>query len=72
MFYLPCSLLLTFEAGGGGSQREKIEIVDIWEIKNMQIYYQLVIASLSVDMSEDMSADLSFWSCLQVSNWLLI
>ena len=47
------TVLMTFEAGGGGSRREKIEIVDIWKIKKMQNYYQLIIASASPYVSEN-------------------
>ena len=53
------TVLMTFEAGGGGSQRWKKEIVDIWKIKNMQNLYQLIIANASADVSGDMSADFS-------------
>ena len=71
------TVLVTFEAGGGGSRRGKIKIVDIWKIEIYENYYQLIIASTSTDVSGDMSADFygSSWYKIRRSsniNWLIL
>ena len=44
---------MTFKAVGGG-RGGRIEIMDIWKIKNILNYHQLIIASASVDTFAEM------------------
>ena len=51
MFYWPCSW--PSKQGEGGAGGVKIEIVDIWKVRTMQNFYQLIIANASADVSGD-------------------